>query len=306
MYCFHPINVRKWSDRTDRNGDVRKYQTNEYHLVPCGKCVGCLSRRRNEWTYRLQKEQEMSDYTFFGTLTYDKDHIPIKIKDEVPYFVFDKKHCQNYIKRVRYFINELNKDLKTSYYLCSEYGSIGLRPHYHFLFYVKNDKDLKYRKSIDRILRDTWENGFVTLKPANNANIHYVTKYCVKGLESLPPGCIDNVFILCSKRPYLGAAYESTLELQSNLALEPKVFINGYPNAMPRIYRRNLGVPGLSTSMSDLDPRLSSGLEYSLIVEYRKTHSSFDIHEFRAFSSSRLRALENQAKRKQLKRQEKL
>ena len=237
MMCLHPISVREWYDPSitkyfkTSNGrlqaitcDLPKKQSKRYHLVPCGKCVACLSRRRNEWTYRLSKEQEMSDYTYFLTLTYDQANIPIRIQDNTPYFVFDKSHLQKYLKRVRYFMKELNPDLNCQYYAVSEYGSKGSRPHYHMLFYVKNDKYLRYKRQIEMILRETWNLGFTTIKAANPANIHYVTKYCVKSLDQVPPGCIDPVFVLASKKNYLGGSFESTLEKQ---APDSFVYMNG-------------------------------------------------------------------------------
>ena len=113
MNCLHPILVRDWSQRCinpnepfeDKRNYI-SYRTNSYSYKPCGKCVACLSRRRNDWTYRLTKEKEMSDYTYFLTLTYDQANIPIRIVDNTPYFVFDKTHVQKYLKRVRYFMND--------------------------------------------------------------------------------------------------------------------------------------------------------------------------------------------------------
>lgn len=314
MYCLHPISVREWKHVLDHDqlsdSDLKTYKsvrTNSYRLVPCGKCVACLSRRRNDWTYRLTKEKEYSDYTYFGTLTYDQKNIPIRVQNDIPYFVFDKKHIQKYLKRVRYFINEIDKNIKCSYYLTSEYGSISHRPHYHFLFFIKNDSYLKHKKQIDMILRECWQLGFVTMKAANSANIHYVTKYCVKDLENLPSDCIDPVFILASKRPYIGSSIERTLDKQTDLSgFEPKVFNNGFPGAMPRIYRDKIGVPGLSVKMSDLDPRITISQELAYLTDYKKNHSVFDINDFHCYINRRLYAIEKNAERRQLKRNEKL
>lgn len=302
MYCLHPLSVRQWAEIGDK-----KVKTNSYHLVPCGSCVACLSRKRNEWTYRLTKEKEYSDYTYFGTLTYDQQNIPIRIKDNIPYFVFNKKHLQDYLKRVRYFIGQISDGIKISYYVTSEYGGIGHRPHYHMILYVKNDSFLKHKKQIDMILRDCWQYGFVTFKAATPANIHYVTKYCVKDLEQTPVDCIDPVFILVSKQPYIGASHEPDLQIQCDMSGdEPKVFNNGMPGAMPRIFRNKLGVSGLSVMMSDVDCRLTHQQELSFMRDFAKTHSSFNVNEFHDYVGRRLYALEKAAERRQLKRNEKL
>lgn len=302
MYCLHPIEVRKWKELED-GSHVR---SNSYHLVPCNKCVACLSRRRNEWTFRLSKEKEMSDYTYFATLTYDQQHIPIRIKDDIPFYVFNKKHVQDYLKRVRHFINKVSPSIKLCYYLVSEYGGIGHRPHYHALFFIHGDHDLKHKKQLDMIFRDSWNCGFVTFKAATPANIHYVTKYCVKDLESVPDDCIDDVFIMASKSVYIGGSFEPVLQSQSEEALQPLVYNNGYRAAMPRIFRQKLGVPGLNVEMSDIDHRLSLDQEENFMKDYIKTHDYFDVAEFHEYVSKRLYAMEKTAERRQLKRTEKL
>lgn len=304
MYCFHPILVRQWYE--DKKG-IKK-QSKSYHQVPCGKCVACLARKRNEWTYRLSMEQQMSDYTFFATLTYDDKNCPVKIKDGKPYLVFSVSDVQKYMKRVRYFIDQIDKNIVTSYYLTSEYGGIGHRPHYHFLFYVKGDNYLRHKKQIDMILRNTWEKGFVTFKPANDANIHYVTKYCVKDLETMPSDCIDPVFILVSKRPYLGSSFEPTLEKQINFSpgYEAKVFIHGMPNAMPRIYRQKLGAAACRAKPSIYCDFLTGDTEQKYYSEWRRSHSYFSVPEFINFCWAKVKRVEKDATRRQLKRNEKL
>lgn len=313
MYCLHPIEVRKWRKVIDYvqvdESDITTYKsvkTNSYQLVPCGKCVACLSRKRNDWTYRLTKEKEYSDYTYFATLTYDQQNIPIRIKDDIPYFVFDKSHVQKYLKRVRYYISEISDKIQISYYLVSEYGGIGHRPHYHMILYVKNDGFLRHKKQVDMILRNTWPHGFVTFKAASPANIHYVTKYCVKDLETMPSDCIDPVFILASKRPYIGSSHECDLQQQVDLSGEPKVFNNGFPGAMPRIYRNKTGASAMSVIMSDIDCRLTSSQELQYLTDYRKTHAVFSIGEFHEYVNKRLYAIEKAAERRQLQRNEKL
>ena len=47
-------------------------------LIPCGQCIGCRIRQREDWTTRI--ELEARDYpkeqVWFITLTYDDDHVP--------------------------------------------------------------------------------------------------------------------------------------------------------------------------------------------------------------------------------------
>lgn len=298
MRCFHPILVREWQGE---EGDKRK--TNSYHQVPCGHCVACLGQRRNSWTYRLSKERYGASYSFFLTLTYDNDNIPVKIVDNKPYFVFRKKDVQDYLKRVRFIINKMNPNINLRYYCVSEYGAKTHRPHYHMQLFVQNDNSLQYMKSITTTLEKEWSFGFFSRKPTDDANIHYVTKYCIKGLDQLPEDCIDPVFILASKRPYLGECFESTLEKQPSDM--PQVYFNGLAMPMPRIYRQKLGITGSCGADSD-DPRLSANSYQQLLTEYRRIHSRFSVQEFTVFCNNRLNRFESDAIRRQQTRNDKL
>lgn len=303
MNCLHPIEVRQWA------GDDVKYKTNSFHLVPCGKCIACLSRRRNDWSFRLQKEQEHSSYSFFLTLTYDDQNIPLKIQDNKPYFVFNKKHIQDYLKRVRHFGSKMNLNIR--YYCVSEYGSKIHRPHYHMQLFVKNDNLLQAQKQISDVLRKEWIFGFCTVKPTDSANIHYVTKYCLKSLEEKYDDCIDDVFILASKNPYIGYEAEKTLEKQPYEI--PMVFNNGCKQAMPRIFRNKLGFSGFASKMSEEDPRFSFNLYLNLKRSFLSLNpfadlknNEFDAKAFALFCERRLKDFEDEHIRRNLTRLEKL
>lgn len=299
MRCLHPIEVREW-----QGSEGNKVKTNSYRLVPCGKCVACLSRRRNDWTYRLMQEQRSSSYSFFLTLTYDDNNIPVSSKDGLLYYVFNKKDVQDYLKRIRYYITQLSYNLSCRYLGVSEYGGKTKRPHYHMQFFVHGDDGLKYHKSICKILSDQWTLGFMSRKPTNPANIHYVTKYCIKSLEQTEKGTLDDTFILSSKKPYLGYKAEDTLEKQP--CDQPVVFLNGMRQAMPRIYRNKLGFAGVNIPESDQDPRFSRDGYRKMLEEYRRTHERFSIEEFSKFCNSRLLQFEKDAIRRQTARNDKL
>ena len=83
-------------------------------MVPCGKCAACLTNKRKEWTFRLNQELHVSSSSFFITLTYDDEHIPVT-EEGLP--TFSKRDIQLFIKRLR-----KNTNRKISYYIVSEYG----------------------------------------------------------------------------------------------------------------------------------------------------------------------------------------
>lgn len=60
--CLHPV-------RIEQNGRV--------YYVGCGKCAPCLHQRSNMLTSRVQRECSDNAYTYFVTLTYDNNHLPL-------------------------------------------------------------------------------------------------------------------------------------------------------------------------------------------------------------------------------------
>ena len=64
------------------SGKQLKYEDLMYRkdvmLIPCGQCIGCRIRQREDWTTRI--ELEARDYpreqVWFITLTYDDNHVP--------------------------------------------------------------------------------------------------------------------------------------------------------------------------------------------------------------------------------------
>ena len=296
MYCLHPILVAKYGELSDGI----KVKTKSFHYVPCGSCVSCLSRKRSEWTFRLSKESEKSSYALFCTLTYDNDHIPIKVSENKPYFVFDKKQVQDYLKRCRYFFEKIGVYFR--YFLVSEYGERSHRPHYHMLAFVRNDNEVRLLPQVKKILADEWHFGMYNIQPVSLANIHYCTKYCLKGLIKRPDDCLEDCFTLQSKRPYIGADFEQTLELQSEISDgEPTVLFNGCRQAMPRIYRQKLGVKSLHGESNDYDLRLSNR-QYERICESIQTQ---DVGDISREINRRLSILEDLSIKRQNTRNEK-
>jgi len=131
--------------------------------VPCGKCLGCLQRRRADWTQRIEYEERHCKISAFITLTYDDFSIPLTENGNL---TLSKKHLQDYFKRVR------TKDMK--FFACGEYGKHTFRPHSHACVF-----DVPLEK-----LNDKWSHygdsfGFVKFGKVEDASIHYITKYIV-------------------------------------------------------------------------------------------------------------------------------
>ena len=56
--------------------DIKNPYTGEHMYVPCGVCPTCLMKKSSMRSIRCQVQQTLSDYCFFGTLTYNTTSVP--------------------------------------------------------------------------------------------------------------------------------------------------------------------------------------------------------------------------------------
>lgn len=194
--CLTPIHVR------DDRGVV--------HTVPCGRCNACLVRARAEWVARLKWEQRSAASSFFITLTYDNEHLPIReYVDEtsgvIAYAgVVSKDDVVKFNKRFRKILDKKYKT-KVRFYLISEYGPTTLRPHYHACYFLDSVLD---SDSVHSAAVAAWPfcNPIrLTVGPVLDERIKYVTEYCLT--KNGIPDFLEPNFRLCSRNPGLGAAY---------------------------------------------------------------------------------------------------
>lgn len=188
--CFNPVQLK--------TGET----------VPCGHCLECLSRRRNDWSVRLQLHCSMYDrMPFFVTLTYDDDHLPVSTTGQM---TLNPKHVSDFIKRLR---NRFAlKDTDFSYFGCGEYGDQFGRPHYHMILFGFDALNELYEKSAiiaEDALKNVWQNGHVDVCVADYGGIHYTTKYVLKSQDDYFPGVVKP-FVFASKG--IGKAWLSSGE----------------------------------------------------------------------------------------------
>lgn len=225
--------------------------------VPCGKCYNCKKTRVAQWAFRLEKELEVSTSSFFVTLTYDNDHVPI-VGGRYPMTLVKNseqneklpdsqgrldRSLQAFFKRLRYYERENriqfdrgNKKFvekkPIKYYACGEYGSIRRRPHMHLIIF-----NVAYYDSI----RKAWPFGDVDIdEDVNKNNIAYTLKYINKSERKAGTGKDDYripEFALMSKG--LGQNW-ITPEIESfyNRRLDIPYVVNsdGFKISMPRYY----------------------------------------------------------------------
>jgi len=174
-------------------------------VVPCGKCLLCLSRRRDDWSTRMQLHSLYTDsQPFFCTFTYDDDHL---VYGDRP--TLYKRDFQLFVKRLKENYQLYHSDF--AFVAAGEYGDLLERPHYHAILYGMPQLTDMYNRGFQYLnaqLSKVWQNGYVYCGPAETSGIHYTAKYVLKYIIDDYDG-IQKPFILASKgigTPWLRSA----------------------------------------------------------------------------------------------------
>lgn len=219
MQCLSPIHLKR--SKPSPKGD--------FVTVPCGKCYACLSRKRSEWAFRLQKEERYSSSAYFFTLTYEDSNLDF---NEDGYPCVSKNDIQLFMKRLR----KIYAPEKIRYFIVSEYGPETYRPHYHGLIFNAP------APTVDRFYRDlqsAWRYGFVEAGSVTPASINYCAKYCISK-HRIKPGYTP-CFNLMSRRPGIGSTYvERHSELYKSKLQDWSVFPGGQRVRLPRYFRQKI------------------------------------------------------------------
>lgn len=210
----------------------------------CGKCLPCLINRQKQWAFRLMAEHRCSESSWFLTLTYEDENLPMS-PDGIP--VVCKRDVQLFLKRLRKSIFPE----KIRYFICAEYGTKTLRPHYHAIIF-----GLKFNKqNVYETILSSWKNGFITISPLTHGRAFYCAKYCCS--YSVLPEYYNRreykPFLLSSRRPGIGFGW-LTSSVRESYRLNPRRFIKqqgGYKLAMPRYYSDKLFDDEMKEAMSD-------------------------------------------------------
>lgn len=183
--------------------------------INCGYCLACRINRTREWTQRLLHESYISKSTYFITLSYNEDNLPF---DNNGNMCVCKEDVQKFFKRLRKHYPEEN----IRYFLGSEYGELGGRPHYHCIVYNLPDDILApckdyvkgmplttihkgHQSYINRKLNDIWQLGFVSIGEINRQRVSYCAKYFITKQDVDP--ILTKNFNLMSRRPGIGSQY---------------------------------------------------------------------------------------------------
>lgn len=216
MMCLSPLSLPRPNGRgnTDRI------------TVPCSKCSACLSRKRQEWAFRLEQELKVSNNAYFVTLTYDESNLYINEKGMPS---VNKRDVQLFLKRLR-------KKGNLRYYIVAEYGTKTYRPHYHALiFNFSNDIEFARKEILS-----AWKKGQIMLGTVTPASINYCAKYCIT--KPLDVQNRDPVFSLMSRNPGIGYNYVQKMSNWHNADTDRFYAVKpgGQKVSLPRYYREKI------------------------------------------------------------------
>lgn len=169
---------------------IRKKESNDTAIVPCGNCPTCVARAVSSWSFRLIQESKRSISAIWMRLSYDTDHVPITSKG---FMSFPSKEdggrardLQLFMKRLRKLHTWLDGNYPTwepgkkgfvqfirppiKYFAVGEYGEKKERPHYHMHLFNANQC----------LIQAAWKKGDIYYGTVEGASIGYTLKYMSK------------------------------------------------------------------------------------------------------------------------------
>lgn len=264
MDCFNPRTIR--------------LPDGSPQVVRCNSCLACLAYRQGGWLVRLRQEMKDSGGAYFVTLTYDDEHLPMftpkawNVLDRTPVPCVSKKDIQKLHMDMRKRFQQgfytdrslvpfggkpitidLSSFVHFKFYLTSELGPEGKRPHYHGLyFHLPEDPFL-----VENLFRTLWGKGFVYVEPAQTeAAGAYVTKYLIN--DSFVPFPSEDpdyprMFALMSKG--LGKSYldnQSLVDWHRSAPLQRCFHPNGKDHEiLPRYWKDRIFDDDMRASLLD-------------------------------------------------------
>lgn len=241
MSCYKPLirlynpDDREQSGRvyslarfSQLSGKQLKYEDLMYNtkvmLIPCGQCIGCRIRQREDWTTRI--ELEARDYpkeeVWFITLTYDDEHVPgmivktgeIMRKVQYTWKPGEKRPESVQIllyEDIQKFLKRLRKAYrgKLRYFVAGEYGEQTARPHYHMILYGWKPTDLENLYKIhhngyytSKWLENLWGMGQIQIAQAVPETYRYVAGYVTKKMYEIDGKKANAYYELGQTKPF--------------------------------------------------------------------------------------------------------
>lgn len=176
----------------------------------CGSCTPCKVKYAREWRARILLEQTQHESSVFITLSYDGDSLP----DD---YSLRPDHTRDFLKRLRKAVSPL----KFRYFLCGEYGTKNMRPHYHAILFgyptcLKGQSFFTNGSCCPPcdLLRDKWGHGLILSGTVTPQSAGYVSGYITK-VDHRDLGTLYPPFTRVSRKPGLG--YNALHDVASTL-----------------------------------------------------------------------------------------
>lgn len=267
----------------------------EYITIPCGHCIECLKDRGQQWTNRCMLEYASAEQNcYFVSLTYRDENLPVtyyadpSTGEAFPAYTLDKKHVQDFLKRVRkYFFGSERGTLR--YYIAGEYGPSTMRPHYHCIMFglplddlVQSSNPQYYNSAV---MAKLWPYGFHQISPLQPNMIAYTCHYVTGKLdpESYELYDLHNMqrpFNFQSCKPSIGRRWydehkDEVMELLSNPSYKISVAMEdkGYTFPPPKYFEYLLEKEGVDLEALKKFRREKSGDRLDL--ELSQTNLSY-------------------------------
>ncbi len=195
----------------------------DYVEIPCGRCIGCRLAYSRQWADRCMLELKYHPQSWFVTLTYDNEHLPLnevvdmETGEIVSNATLCKRDFQLFMKRLR---KNYKYDNHLKYFCAGEYGSQTYRPHYHAIIFGLQLDDLQLYKMAEdgysyynsEFLSKCWNKGHVVVGKCNWDTCAYTARYIMKkqygsAAEIYERYNIVPEFTLMSRKPAIGLQY---------------------------------------------------------------------------------------------------
>lgn len=211
------IRNRAWPYDVDREtGEVR----NRAVILPCGQCIECRCKYAQQWASRIMLESRYHEKSYFLTLTYDEEHVPIsEAEDGTPSLTLCPKELQDFVKRLRRD-QEYHHGNTIRFYAVGEYGSLFHRPHYHLIVFglILDDVKVIGRNKHGTVIHDSdtirkiWGKGRTEVDELTFESAAYCARYTTKKLGKTESGIYESLglvpeFTRMSLKPAIGYQY---------------------------------------------------------------------------------------------------
>lgn len=176
MSCTSPLRAYRTASGGVVFNELERHATTTQLDLACGQCVACRISRSSHWAARVMHEASLYPTNSFVTLTYDDDNLP-------PGNSLNYRDFQLFLKRLRFHYK-----LPIRFYMCGEYGSQTLRPHYHACLFNISFPDQKLWRKTDAdsyiysspTLDKLWPFGHSSIGELNYQTAAYTARYIMQ------------------------------------------------------------------------------------------------------------------------------